>query len=296
MRQLNDLWRLALDLVHDGDVVLDIGAGSGAFTSAALDRGAIVIAIDASKHRCETLGASHAQPRLRVLNNAVVSTVDNGLRFVDRSGVRRVVRTAADDGEVVDMTSVADLVAQFTPRLVRFRAVGHERALAPLALPAVLVASDALATNETTWPDHLAQTSAGVRFVGRTQPLIPSRHEGLFGTTVATHDFDRLTDDEALQWVIDESFVREPRRRVRLARLLEHIKLLPHGFTVVADRLALDPSDAVVDAMAWHNAGVTSLSGCEQNSRRLAAFESLVDHVSTARDGVERPAPLSLPR
>jgi SAM-dependent methyltransferase len=292
----NDLWRAALDCLGDADVVLDIGAGHGEFTSAALERGAVVVAIEASKHRCDLLTAAHAQPRLRVLNVGAVASLDATLRFVDRPGIQRVVRTWADDGEVVEQRLVADLVAQFAPRLARFRAVGHESALATVDVPAVLVESDALAADWAAWPAHLAQASAGVRSVPHAHPMLPSRHDGLFGSAVSTHAIAPLADVDVVSWVRQESFAREPRRRARLAQALGHIQPLSSELSNVADRLRLDPSDDVVDAMAWYHATVAALSPTERIARRLAAFESLSDHIATALDGVERPAPLSLPR
>jgi SAM-dependent methyltransferase len=293
MTSPGELWRIALDLVRDGDVVLDIGAGRGEFTDAALHRGAIVIAVDASTHRCDLLRASHAQLRLRVLNTAVVSTIDHRLRFVERGNVRRVVRTAADDGEAVEQTSIADLVSQFSPRLVRFRAVGHESALVGLTIPAVLVESDAIATN-FPWPAHVAETSDGLRNVAEAQPILPSRHQGLYGSIVSTDGIKLASDDDITRWAADESFAREPLRRVRLARNLEQFGPLTSELVRVADRLALDPSDEVLDAMAWHRA--VPMPPSERIARRLVAFDSLVTHIATARDGVERPAPLSLPQ
>jgi SAM-dependent methyltransferase len=292
----NDLWCTALDLVGDADVVLDVGTGHGEFTSAALSRGAVVIAVDASKLRCDRLTAAYAEPRLRVLNVAAVATIDSTFRFVDRPGVRRVVRSAADDGEVVEMISVADLIARFAPRLVRFRAIGHESALSALAVPAVLVESDALAASWAEWPPHLAQTRGGVRSVEHSPALLPSRHEGLFGTAVSTATIAQLSDEAIAEWAQEESFAREPRRRIRLAKMLRQLQPLPGELSNVADRLWLDPADDVVDAMVWRHAAIAALPSTQRVARRLVAFESLTDRLATAPNGVERPAPLSLPR
>jgi hypothetical protein len=63
----------------------------------------------------------------------------------------------------------------------------------------------------------------------------------------------------------------------------------------VADRLAIDPADAVVDAMAWHLRALAHAAPSVRIDRRLAAFNQLVDGLSLAADGEERPSVLSLP-
>jgi hypothetical protein len=48
--------------------------------------------------------------------------------------------------------------------------------------------------------------------------------------------------------------------------------------------------------MVWRHAAIAALPSTQRVARRLVAFESLTDRLATAPNGVERPAPLSLPR
>jgi SAM-dependent methyltransferase len=284
----------ALSLVADGDLVLDVGSGSGTFTAAALDRGAVVVSIEASPRRAAALTASLRGAPIRVLNQLVTCDGSPAWRFVDRDGVRRAAITAADDAISIATVSVRELLERFEPRLVRFRATGQEHELL-LDLPAVLLETDAL-TGAFPWPDHVTDIAGDLRCFAISQPIFRSRHSGLFGSSVEIGHHVSATADE-IEWCAAlEADAREPRRRARLAALLATLRPLSPGLTAVADRLAIDPADAVVDAMAWHRSALATVAPSVRIDRRLAAYNQLVDHLSLAADGEERPSVLSLPR
>jgi SAM-dependent methyltransferase len=283
----------ALSLVADGDLVLDIGAGSGTFTTAAIDRGAVVVAVEASPRRAAALTASLRGAPIRVLNQLVTCDGSPSWRFVGREGVRRAAITAADDAISVATVSVRELLERFEPRLVRFRATGqeHERLL---DLPAVLLETDAL-IGVFPWPDHATDIRGELRSFAASQPIFRSRHSGLFGGSFEIGRNVSATADEIEWCAAIEADAREPRRRARLAALLATLRPLSPGLTAVADRLAIDPADAVVEAMAWHLGALAHLAPSFRIDRRLASFNQLVDGLSLAVDGEERPSVLSLP-
>jgi FkbM family methyltransferase len=214
---VNPVERLALSLGREGDVVLDIGAGSGGFSGAALDSGMVVIAVEGSRRRVDHLRASLESPRLRVLHCAVVRPGGASERFVHREGVNRMTATAADDGEVVEAVSLADLVSRFAPRLVRVRAAGHESALADVDVPITLVSADALTADAWPLPDHLTDIADGLRRAKALEPIVRSRHHALFGSAVDLSAWPTLTRDDQAGWAETESYAREPLRRVTSA-------------------------------------------------------------------------------
>lgn len=281
--------RYALERVGARSVVLDIGAGSGAFTLAAAARGAAVIALEPRRVAADYLTSMTNAADVQVLVQAVAADPSSALRYVARPGVRRLAATEADDGENAALVSLTELVARYQPTVVRFRAPGQEAALAAIDDSALtlIVDVDTLLADTLTRPyvvaidDELALAST---------PLPHSRQHLIVNG--ARSETRPVSASDLVVLANREASAREPMRRVRLARWIEAQPKPLHGELIaVADRLRLDPADEVADAMAWH-----ALPD-KRSARRLRAFNELLDQLqSPTISGGERPSALSLPR
>ncbi len=300
---MNELDALALTTLKAGDVVLDVGAGSGEFTRAALDCGAMVIAVEPSEERCHQLGSADM---LTVVHAAAGST--NGTaKYVAR--VRRTLSTNARDAAVVPTTrlhSVAEERGITAVNVLRIRAAGNLAAV--LIGASHLVASanvvrlvgDAMVGDEPMELASLvrhrsvsAATVAGVIPWSDEHPFLPSRINWLIGgepTNLAP-----CTEHRLAALVQAEGRSPDAARRTRMAALLqsnpqlyEHSSSLPH-VTDVLDELALDPDPATWRAAAWWRERLAQYDHRTRNARRQAAFDRQLNHLTGARD--QRPSP-----
>ncbi len=304
---MNELDALALTTLHPGSVVLDVGAGSGDFTRAALARGARVIAVEPSEERCQQLGTAD---RLSVIHAAAGSAAGTA-NYVER--IRRNLSTNARDAVVVPITrldSVAEELGLTTVNLLRIRAAGN--------LGAVLIGSSHLVANASVirlvgdamagdQPMEIASlithrsvhsaTVAGVTRWSDEHPFLPSRINWLMG--VEPPNLAPCTEDDLASVVQAEGRSPDAARRTRMAILLQsNPQLYPLSqVTDVLDELALDPDPATWRAAAWWRERIAGYDHRTRNARRQAAFDRQLHHLTGARD--QRPSPfprLGLPR
>ncbi len=300
---MNELDVLALTGLKAGDVVLDVGAGSGEFTRAALDRWARVIAVEPSDERCDQLGSADG---LTVVH-AAAGSANGTAKYVTR--VHRNMSTNARDAiavPIVRLDSLAETQGVTAVRVLRIRAAGN---LADVLMGAShLVASakvirlvgDAVVGEDPMELARLvsrrsvyAATVAGVMPWSDEHPFLPSRIDWLMGSEPATGV--PSTEDDLAALVQAEGRSTDAARRTRLAivlqsnpQLYEHPYPLPH-VTDVLDELALDPEPTTWRATAWWRERMVGYDHHTRNARRQAAFDRQLDHLIGARD--KRPSP-----
>jgi FkbM family methyltransferase len=300
---MNELDTLALTTLKPGDVVLDVGAGSGEFTRAALARGARVIAVEPSEERCHQLGSAD---RLTVVHAAAGST-DGTAKYVAR--VRRTLSTNARDAAVVPTTrldSVAEKRGITAVNMLRIRAAGNLGAVLigashfVTSANVVRLVGDAIVGDEPmeiagrlTHRCVYAATVAGVTLWSDEHPFLPSRVDWLMGIEPTRNA--PFTEDELAAVIQAEARSPDSARRTRMAlllqsnsRLYEYPYPLPH-VTDVLDELALDPDPATWRATAWWRERMSGYDHRTRNARRQAAFDRQVHHLTGARD--QRPSP-----
>jgi FkbM family methyltransferase len=294
---MNELDTLALTTLKPGDVVLDVGAGSGEFTRAALTRGAMVIAVEPSEERCHQLGSAD----MLTIVHAAAGSTNGTAKYVAR--VRRTLSTNARDAAVVPTTrlhSVAEERGITAVNVLRIRAAGNLAAV--LIGASHLVASanvvrlvgDAMVGDEPMEIAGLvphrsvfAATVAGVMQWSDEHPFLPSRIDWLMG--IEPMNGAPSTEDDLAALVQAEGRSPEAARRTRMAILLqsnpqlyEHHNPLPH-LADVLDELALDPDPATWRAAAWWRERLTGHDHRTRNARRQAAFDRQLNHLTGAR-------------
>ena len=300
---MSELDALALTTLKAGDVVLDVGAGSGEFTRAALDRGASVIAIEPSEERCDQLGSADG---LTVVH-AAAGSANGTAKYVAR--VRRNLSTNARDAIVVPITrldSLAEKLGVSAVNVLCIRAAGNLAAVLTGATHTVASANvvrlvgDAVVGDEAMELARLvshrsvyAATVAGVMPWSDEHPFLPSRIDWLMGSEPANGV--PSTEDHLAALVQAEGRSTDAARRTRMAivlqsnpQLYEHPYPLPH-VTDVLDELALDPDPATWRATAWWRERMAGYDHRTRNARRQAAFDRQLDHLIGARD--QRPSP-----
>jgi FkbM family methyltransferase len=295
---MNELDVLALTGLKIGDLVLDVGAGSGEFTRAALACGARVIAVEPSEDRCQQLGAANG---LTVVH-AAAGSAHGTARYVAR--VRRNLSTNARDAIVVPITrldSLAEELCVSAVNVLRIRAAGNLAAVLTGASRLVASANvvrlvgDAVVGDEpmelaglVTHQSVCAATVAGVMRWSDEHPFLPSRIDWLVGSEAANGV--PSTEDDLAALVQAEGRSPDAARRMRMAivlqsnpQLYEHPYPLPH-VTDVLDELALDPDPATWRATAWWREHMAGYDHRTRNTRRQAAFNRQLDHLTGARE------------
>jgi FkbM family methyltransferase len=300
---MNELDALALTTLKPGDVVLDVGAGSGEFTRAALARGARVIAVEPSEERCHQLGSAD---RLTVVH-AAAGRANGTAKYVARVG--RTLSTNARDAVLVPITrldSLAEELGVTAVKVLRIRAAGNLGAVLIGASPFVTSANvvrlvgDAIVGDEPmevagrlTHRCGYAATVAGATLWSDEHPFLPSRIDWLLG--IKPMNGAPTTEDDLTAAIQAEARSPDAARRTRMALLLqsnsqlfEYPYPLPH-VTDVLDELALDPDPATWRATAWWRERMSGYDHRTRNARRQAAFDRQVHHLTGARD--QRPSP-----
>jgi FkbM family methyltransferase len=300
---MNELDAHALISLHPGSVVLDVGAGSGEFTRAALDRGARVIAVDPSAERCQQLGAAD---RLTVVH-AAAGSAEGTTKYVAR--VQRNLSTNARDAlkvSVATLDSLAEKNAVAAVDVLRIRAAGNLAAVLMGAshlvanVKVIRLAGDAIVGDDASVLSRVVThrplstaTVAGVMPWSDDRPFVPSRIDWLTGIEPTTRTI--FTEDDVAAMVFAEGRSPEAARRARLAMVLqsnpqfyEYPYPLPH-ISDVLDELALDPDPATWRAAAWWRERMSGYDHRTRNTRRQAAFERQLDHLTGARP--QRPSP-----
>jgi FkbM family methyltransferase len=300
---MNELDTLALTTLKAADVVLDVGAGSGEFTRAALARGARVIAVEPSEERCHQLGSAD---RLTVVH-AAAGSINGSAKYVER--VRRNLSTNARDAVAVPLTrldSLSEKLGVTAVNVLRIRAAGNLGAVLSGASHFVASANvvrlvgDAMAGDEPmeiagrlTHRSVYAATVAGVMRSSDEHPFLSSRIDWLLG--IEPMNVAPSTEDDLATVIQAEGRSPDAARRTRVALLLqsnpqlyEHPYRLPH-VTDVLDELALDPDPATWRATAWWREHLAGYDHRTRNARRQAAFDRQLHHVTGARD--QRPSP-----
>jgi FkbM family methyltransferase len=299
---MNELDAIALTRLHAGDVVLDVGAGSGAFTRAALDCGARVIAVEPSRSRCEQLGAAD---RLTVIH-AAAGGANGTAKYVER--VRRNLSTNARDAVAVPITRLDSLVEKLgvtAVHVLRIRAAGNLSAV--LIGASHLVAStnvvrlvgDAIVGDEArdlvglvAVRDIYAATLAGIMRWSDEHPFLPSTIDWLIDSAYTNRG--PSTEDDLTIIVQAEGRSPDAARRMRMASMLQANPQLyrfpyplPH-VTDVLDELALDPDPATWRAAAWWREYAGGYDHRTRNARRQAAFDRQLHHLTGTRE--QRPS------
>jgi FkbM family methyltransferase len=300
---MNELDLLALTTLKPGSVVLDVGAGSGEFTRAALDCGARVIAVDPSAERCQQLGTAD---RLTVVH-AAAGSANGTAKYVAR--VRRNLSTNAKDAvkvPVATLDSLAESHAVTAVDVLRIRTAGNLAAVLTgashlvanskvirLVGDAVLGDDASVLSGLFTQRPLLTATVAGVMPWSNDRPFVPSRIDWLTGIGPTTQTI--FSEDDVAALVFAEGRSPDATRRARLAILLQSNQQLfeqpyplPH-ITDVLDELALDPDPATWRATAWWREHLARYDHRTRNVRRQAAFERQLDHLSGVRP--QRPSP-----
>jgi FkbM family methyltransferase len=300
---MNELDELALTTLQQGSVVLDVGAGSGEFTRAALARGARVIAVEPSEERCWQLGPIG---RLTVVHAAAGSA--NGMaKYVAR--VRRTLSTNAKDAARVPITRLDSLAENHgvgALDVLRIRAAGNlEGALMGAShlvasAKVIRLVGDAVVGDDAsvlsglvTHRPLITATAAGVMPWSDERPFLPSRIDWLTGVGPTVQTI--FTEDDLTAIALSEGRSPDAARRTRLALLLhsnpqlyQHPYPSPH-ITDVLDELALDPDPATWRAAAFWRERMSSYDHRTRNARRQAALERHLDHLTGPRP--QRPSP-----
>jgi FkbM family methyltransferase len=300
---MNELDALALTTLKAGDAVLDVGAGSGEFTRAALARGARLIAVEPSEEHCHQLGSADM---LTVVHAAAGST-NGSAKYVER--VRRNLSTNARDAVAVPLTrldSLSEKLGVTAVNVLRIRAAGNLGAVLSGASHFVASANvvrlvgDAMLGDEPmeiagrlTHRSVNAATVAGVMRWSDEHPFLSSRIDWLLG--IEPMNVAPSTEDDLATVIQAEGRSTDAARRTRMALLLqsnpqlyEYPYPLPH-VTDVLDELALDPDPATWRAAAWWREHLAGYDHRTRNARRQAAFDRQVHHLTGARD--QRPSP-----
>ena len=299
---MNELDALALTGLKADAVVLDVGAGSGEFTRAALDCGAQVIAVEPSGARCDQLGSAD----MLTVVHAAAGSANGTAKYVER--VRRNLSTNARDAvavPVIRLDSLAENLGVTAVNVLRLRAAGNLGAV--LIGSSHLVASanvvrlvgDAMVGDDGPKLAGLvhrsvyAATVAGVMRWSDEHPFVPSRIDWFMG--IDPTNGAPSTPDDLADLVQAEGRSPDAARRTRMSILLqsnphlyEHPSSLPH-VTDVLDELALDPDPATWRAAAWWRERVAEYDHRTRNARRQAAFDRQLHHLTGARD--QRPSP-----
>lgn len=299
---MNELDALALTGLKADAVVLDVGAGSGEFTRAALDCGAQVIAVEPSAARCDQLGSAD----MLTVVHAAAGSANGTAKYVER--VRRNLSTNARDAvavPVIRLDSLAENLGVTAVNVLRLRAAGNLGAV--LIGSSHLVASanvvrlvgDAMVGDDGPKLAGLvhrsvyAATVAGVMRWSDEHPFVPSRIDWFMG--IDPTNGAPSTPDDLADLVQAEGRSPDAARRTRMSILLqsnpqlyEHPSSLPH-VTDVLDELALDPDPATWRAAAWWRERVAEYDHRTRNARRQAAFDRQLHHLTGARD--QRPSP-----
>ena len=299
---MDDLDQLALSQVKPGDVVVDVGAGSGDFTRAAHFIGARVIAIEPSIERCRQL-----QSLLNVTVIHAGAARDAGrTQYVER--VRRTLATNARDAVAVTTVRLDDLIdihAIRSAAVVRIRAAGNLGNVLSGAVNLVdhatvvrLVGNVLVGDEPTKLLDGrpvLAATIAGIMQWSRHQPYMPAKIDWIIGAEPA--QLPVTTEDDLAAVMLAEGRAPDAGRRARIARLLEANPQLfedpyplPHAVDLL-DELALDPDPATWRAAAWWRDRTASYDDRTRNQRRRAAMERRLDHLTGPHEA--RPSPFS---
>jgi FkbM family methyltransferase len=300
---MNELDTLALTTLKAGDVVVEVGAGSGEFARAALDCGAKVIAVEPSGARCQQLGAAD---RLTVVH-AAAGSADGTAKYAER--VRRNLSTNARDVVLVPimrLDSLAEELGITAVNVLRIRAAGNLAAVLSGASHLVSSANvvrlvgDAMAGDEPMEIGGLvnhrslyAATVAGVMRWSDELPFPPSRINWLMG--IEPPNLATFTEDDLAAVIQAEGRSPDAARRARMVILLESNpqlyedrSSLPH-VTDVLDELALDPDPATWRAAAWWRKRLARYDHHTRTARRHAAFDRQLHHLTGARD--QRPSP-----
>jgi FkbM family methyltransferase len=300
---MNELDTLALTTLKAGDVVVDVGVGSGEFTRAALDCGAKVIAVEPSGARCQHLGAAD---RLTVVH-AAAGSADGTAKYAER--VRRNLSTNARDAVVVPITRLDSLAQKFgvtAVNVLRIRAAGNLVAVLSGAshlvssANAVRLVGDAMAGDEpmeigglVTHRSVSAATAAGVMRWSDELPFLPSRIDWLVGSEPP--NLAPFTAADLAAVIQAEGRSPDAARRKRMAILLQSNPQLHQDHsplpqvTDVLDELALDPDPATWRAAAWWRERLARYDHHTRNARRQAAFDRQLHHLTGARE--QRPSP-----
>jgi FkbM family methyltransferase len=300
---MNELDALALTGLKAGDVVLDVGAGSGEFTRAALDCGSKVIAVEPSEARCDQLGSAD----MLTVVHAAAGRANGTAKYVER--ISRNLSTNARDAVVVPITrldSLAEKLGVTTVNVLRIRAVGNLAAVLigashlVASAKALRLVGDAMAGDEPMELASLlphrrvyAETIPGVMRWSDEHPFLPSRIDWLIGIE-PTHGAPSTEDDLAAV-VQAEGRSPDAARRTRIAILLQsNPQLYQHPYPIphvadVLDELALDPDPATWRAIGWWRERMARYDHQTRNARRQAAFDRQLHHLTGARD--QRPSP-----
>jgi FkbM family methyltransferase len=300
---MNELDALALTALKPGSVVLDVGAGSGEFTRAALDRGARVIAVEPSEERCQQLGTAD---RLTVVH-AAAGSANGTAKYVAR--VRRTLSTNARDAvnvPVATLDSLAENHVVAAIDVLRIRTSGNLAAVLTGAshlvdsAKVIRLVGDAMVGDDAPVLSGLVTrrplstaTVAGVMPWSDERPFLPSRIDWMTGLEPTTPTI--FGEDDVAALVFAEGRSPDAARRARLAILLQSNQQLfeqpyplPH-ITDLLDELALDPDPATWRATAWWRERLARYDHRARNTRRQAAFERQLDHLSGVRP--QRPSP-----
>jgi FkbM family methyltransferase len=300
---MNELDTLAIASLTTGDVVLDVGAGSGEFTRAALERGAKVIAVEPSAARCDQLRRAN---ELTVVQAAAANS-DGSAKYVER--VRRNLATNARDAVAVPtirLDTLAERLGLATVNVLRVRAAGNLSAVLLGASHLVtganvirLVGDAVLGDAATDLAGLLlhrsvsAETVAGVLTWSEEHPFVPSRIDWLVGLDDTSGA--PSTEDDWAAVVQAEGRSSDTARRTRIAGLLQtnpqlysYPYPLPHVADVL-DELALDPDPATWRAAAWWRERVAGYDHRTRNARRQAAFDRRLHQLTGDRE--QRPSP-----
>jgi FkbM family methyltransferase len=296
------------------DIVIDVGAGQGAFSRAARDRGATVHAVDPSLTACDRL----AGERSIIVHHGAAGERSGHTSYVERVG--RVLTTNARDAVLVPVLSVDDLFGRDPARslvLLRLRCRGSVAAALQGArstlgeVAAVLIDGDTLVGDDaaevlellsgwTVWAStcvgprllspRLARLQSGIRWIatpnaGARGPLpgAPAVNKVVAAPEANVTDLAAVAAAEAR--------AVDPTARARIGRLLEEEPDL-WSIREVADsldELALDPDRATWRAVGWWRHDLAGLADRERSARRAEAFDRLLDRMTGER--ASRPAP-----
>ncbi len=315
---------LALDVTEPGGVVLDLGAHIGTFALLAAHRGFEVIAVEASPINVAMLEASIRHNELDItVVHAAVGDRSGTVRFGHRGPHGQVVSGWHAGAFDVPLRTVDDIVAELAvrvPALVKLDVEGSELAaisgmrdvLQREPRPLVLYESNThtlrmfgVTSNELVRPfedlgfgvyvaderhhalvavtSDILQPDTCVDYLAAPGPISPPSPWRLRGAR---------TDDELATVVRDEAGAANPHQRAAVAATLASA---PAAFLARGDvrrsleALAIDPADAVADAVAWYrrsmhepdpagSAGLAVRLG--ELSDQAAALRDRVEHIT----------------
>lgn len=289
---------LALAGMGTGDLVVDIGAGSGAFSRAALAAGCRVIAVDASGEACRALGA---HDRLQVIHGAIAAA-GPGQKFVARLG--RALVTNARDAVTVPVVTVRDLLSQHGPgagHVLRVRAAGQLAAaidgadgilsnaggLGHLGHACIRLIGDALVGDDAgTILGHFdgwsatALTAVGLRsWTAGLAPFVPTL-DWLLTTTPSESPVP--TDDDIVHLALLGGRAADPAHRTRVAAALgDQTTLIDNpDISDLLDELALDPDHTTWYAARWWRSHLRTVDHRQRSHRRARAHDRLIERLT----------------